>query len=99
MAASQLLELISQVTQGVPLHRVWHQGDFTFSITTAYRWFQRWQLHQAHLRSHLCQTHPPPRGDLGSAGASTFLHLSQTYPNECCRITAFQNQHQQDFLP
>ncbi|MEJ6582048.1 MAG: hypothetical protein QNL33_12140 [Akkermansiaceae bacterium] len=99
MATSELLELISGVARGTPRHRVWHQGSFSFSITTAYRWCQRWLLHQAHLRTHLSRTHPPPRGDMGSATASTLLHLSQAYPNERCRITAFQNQHQQHFLP
>ena len=99
IASGHLLELITGVVQGLPLHRVWHQGSFPFSITTAYRWLQRWQLNQAHLRSHLSRTHPPPRKKMGSASRSTLLHLSQAYPNERCRITAFQEQHQQHLLP
>jgi len=98
MASSQLLELIAGVAQGLPLHRVWNQGTFPFSITTAYRWLHRWQRNQAHLRSHLSRTHPPPRIELRSSTDTTFLHLSQAYPDERCRITAFQHQHQQPFL-
>ena len=98
MSSGQLLALIDGVAQGKPLHQVWHQGQFPFSVTTAYRWIRRWHRSQAHLRSHLSRTRAPPRGDMGSAAATTFLHLSQAYPNERCRITAFQNQHQQDFL-
>ena len=98
MGSGQLLELIAGVSEGKSLHQVWHQGQFPFSVTTGYRWIRRWQRNQAHLRSYLSRTRPPPHGDRISASATTFLHLSQAYPDEHCRITAFQYQHQQDFL-
>jgi hypothetical protein len=81
------------------LHGVWQRGDFPFSITTAYRWLARWLRNQAHLRAYLARTHPPPQGVGTTASQRTLIHLSRAYPSDPCRITAFQHQHQQDFLP
>ena len=99
IAAAHLSGLIAGVAQGRPLHQVWHQGDFPFSVTTAYRWWRRWINNQSHLRSHLSRSRPPPRQDHRSSVDSTLRHLSQAYPDEFCRITAFLNRHQQHFLP
>jgi hypothetical protein len=53
---------------------------------------------QSHLRAHLSRTHPPPQGVASTAAQRTLIHLSSAYPDEPCWITAFQHQHQQNFL-
>lgn len=99
LAADALISLIRKTAEGQPLHRVWRLGNFPFSITTAYRWFARWLANQAHLRAHLSRTHPPPQGVGSTASQRTLIHLSKAYPDKPCWIAAFQQQHQQDFLP
>ena len=99
IAAAALLDLISGVADRRPLHRVWHDGDFPFSITTAYRWLRRWHRGQPHLRTRLARDHPPPRGDDLSSASRTLHHLHLAFPRASCPVAAFQHAHQVDFLP
>jgi len=99
IAAAALLDLISGVADGRPLHRVWHDGAFPFSITTAYRWLRRWHRGQPHLRTRLARDHPPPRGEPLPPASRTLRHLHLAFPQASCPVAAFQHAHQVDFLP
>ena len=70
-----------------------------FSISSAYRIWNRFLDGQSHIRTALAMRCPSP--DLPRAlqpVEQTIAHLETAFPGEGCPITAFQHQIQRSFL-
>jgi len=84
------------------VHQAWHRSSASFSITTAYRWADRFIKSISHLRSKL-----PPIKSLATARGSpengnalmkTMIHLSGSFDKDTCAIAMFQQRYQCSFL-
>ena len=72
----------------------------SFSMTSAYRLWNRWQSLQPHLRHCLCQkVSPPSVAPSTTVLEESWLHLFAAFPQSPSGIAAFQEYFQKSFFP
>jgi len=96
--------LLKAVTDGATIHGAWQQqgrqqrsgSTFPLSLTSAYRWINRWRRGTARIRPRLCLLLPPPP-QVCAMGTDclTLLHLMSAFPATArCPLAAFQAHFQ-----